>query len=250
MRSSHLARRSSGPGRGIARAAAPARPRSTSASSAGKRVIIDEKGHQDGRARHDTELARSLELGEHEHEERAGRGEGAEQHARPRALGRPPQRAIQAHRRRALLLVAVEEVDAVVDADARSTMEMNITEKMLRWPTTRVMIPIDQARLTASVPSMSTDFPTRRKASSKSAEGGRERQHGGQLAVVEGRGHLVAGDGGPAGHSRLHVRDTRHAGWRWLRGGPSIVSRFSPKLRSSRSCRTNRKSSRRSDEKK
>ena len=42
---------------------------------------------------------------------------------------------------------------------------MNITEKMLRWPTVSVMTPIDQAMLTASTISMRMGLPTRPKAS-------------------------------------------------------------------------------------
>src|SRR5437867_968821 len=45
------------------------------------------------------------------------------------------------------------------------TMEMNITEKMVRWPTVRAMIPMDHARVTASTTSMRSGLPTRQNAS-------------------------------------------------------------------------------------
>ena len=46
------------------------------------------------------------------------------------------------------------------------TMEMNITEKMVRCPTVRVTMPIDQQSVTASTPSIRIGLPTRQKASS------------------------------------------------------------------------------------
>ena len=47
------------------------------------------------------------------------------------------------------------------------TIEMKITEKIDRCPTTSVMTPIDQQRLTASVASIRIGMPTRRNASSR-----------------------------------------------------------------------------------
>ena len=49
-----------------------------------------------------------------------------------------------------------------------ATMETNITEKMLRWPTTRVTMPIDQRRLTLSTTVKSTGLITRRNATTSS----------------------------------------------------------------------------------
>ena len=45
---------------------------------------------------------------------------------------------------------------------------MNITEKIDRCPTTAVMMPIDQQRLTASVASIRIGRPTRRNATNRS----------------------------------------------------------------------------------
>src|SRR5437879_7111194 len=49
-----------------------------------------------------------------------------------------------------------------------TTIEMNITEKIDRCPTTAVMTPIDQQRLTASVASIRIGRPTRRNATNRS----------------------------------------------------------------------------------
>ena len=54
-----------------------------------------------------------------EDEERARRGEGADQHAGPGAGRGELEGLAQAAAQEDLLLVAEEEVDAVVDADAR-----------------------------------------------------------------------------------------------------------------------------------
>ena len=45
-----------------------------------------------------------------------------------------------------------------------TTIEMNMTENRVRWPTTRVTTPMDHASVIASTPSMSTGLPTRMKA--------------------------------------------------------------------------------------
>jgi hypothetical protein len=59
-----------------------------------------------------------LEIGEHEHEEAPGRREGAEQHPWARAVGGTLERLRDRRAARPFFLVAVEEIDPVVDADA------------------------------------------------------------------------------------------------------------------------------------
>ena len=76
-----------------------------------------DEGQEDGDARHDAELADPLKRGQDEHQEGPGRGDGAQHHAGPGAERGGLERPRHAGAQRALLLVAEEEVDAVVDAD-------------------------------------------------------------------------------------------------------------------------------------
>ena len=131
-----------------------------------------------------------------------------------------------------------------------TTMEMNITEKMLRWPMTSVMMPIDQARLTISVASISTGLTKRRKAPMRSSHGEHEGEDRRHLAVVEGGGHLVVRDGRAARHTRLDSGKVGRGGAAMVRRMASMVLRLSAKLPSSRRCCTNRNSQCLSEEKK
>ena len=130
-----------------------------------------------------------------------------------------------------------------------TTMEMNITEKMLRWPMTSVMIPIDHARLTVSVPISSTGLRRLRKAAMSSTmvrteariEATSLSEKALDISSFEMAGPPVtpASTPGKSGRSATMVR--RMA---------SMVLRLSVKLPSSRRCCTNRNSQCRSAEKK
>ena len=77
-----------------------------------------EPGQQDRGARDEAQLLDAAEVREHEDEEGAAGGEGADGHARARPGGGELEGLSQVAAEEDLLLVAEEEVDAVVDADA------------------------------------------------------------------------------------------------------------------------------------
>ena len=70
-------------------------------------------------ARHQAELANALERGQQEHQERARRGKRAQQDAGSRAEGGSARAQPAPLRRARALVIAEEEVDAVVDAGSR-----------------------------------------------------------------------------------------------------------------------------------
>src|ERR1700693_4006892 len=84
------------------------------------------------------------------------------------------------------------------------TMEMNITEKMVRCPTVRVTMPMDQASVTASTPSIRSGLPTRPKARRLTQSAERRKP-----AVLDRRRHLVVGHRRSPRRPRLHVGEDR-----------------------------------------
>ena len=130
-----------------------------------------------------------------------------------------------------------------------TTMEMNITEKMLRWPMTSVMIPIDQARLTTSVASISTGLTTRRNAPMRSSMVNEKARI---VATLLSSKAVAISSFEMAGPPVTPARTSGNWGWRRLMvpRRASIVPRLSAKLPSSRCCFTNRKSQCPSAEKK
>jgi hypothetical protein len=130
-----------------------------------------------------------------------------------------------------------------------TTMETNITEKMLRWPMTSVTMPMDHPRLTVSVAISSTGLTKLRKAPMSSAMVSTEARIDAtslsakavDISSFEMAGPPVtpASTSGKSGRSAAMVR--RMA---------SMVLRLSVKLPSSRRCCTNRNSQCLSEEKK
>jgi hypothetical protein len=76
-----------------------------------------EAREQDRHARDEAELLDPLELGQHEDQERAARGERAHRHRRPGPGGGQLEGLDEVAPEEDLLLVAEQDVDPVVDAD-------------------------------------------------------------------------------------------------------------------------------------
>ena len=129
-----------------------------------------------------------------------------------------------------------------------TTMEMNITEKMLRWPTTRVMIPSDQARLTASVASMQSGLTMRRKPTTRSPSVNAKARN--VATLLSSKAVTISSlemAGPPVTPARTSGKSRRRPAM--VPRMASIVPRLSAKFPSSRRCCTNRNSQCRSDEK-
>jgi hypothetical protein len=119
-----------------------------------------------------------------------------------------------------------------------TTMEMNITEKTLRCPTTSVMRPIDQPRLTASVRTMRSGVTTARNATRSSSrvsakariDASRPSSKAAPISSFERAGAPVTPARTPGNSAPRRVTAARMSRMR---------SRFSMKFPSSRRCATN-----------
>ncbi len=163
-----------------------------------------EPGEQDGRARDEAQLLHPAEVGEAQHVEGGRRRDCAEQHPGPGTSGRDLERLPEVAAEEQLLLVAEEEVDAVVDADTDDDRDEHHREQRQV---------ADDQRGHADRPAQAQREDRQHderlahpqegdeQQSQREAEG----QVGAPLAVVEGRGHLVIGQGRLAGDADVDV---------------------------------------------
>ena len=165
-----------------------------------------EPGEQDRGARDEAELLEAAEVGGHQDVERAGRGHRAQQDPGSAPPRRHLQRLAQAAAEEELLLVPEEEVDAVVDPDPDDDRDEHHREE--RQVT-------DEQRRGADGPAEAErehDEHDDRLArpcegDDQEAEGEREGQERGLLAVLEGRRHLVGGERGFSGDPHADARE-------------------------------------------
>jgi hypothetical protein len=161
-----------------------------------------EERHEDGDARHQAELANALERGQQEHQERARRGKRAQQDAGSRAEGGALERGRHRCAELALLVIAEEEVDAVVDADPDHDRDEHHREdaQVSDGQRDHPHGP-GQAHRQRRDHQDGRDHPPEGHEQEDQGEG--EGEERGELPVVQGGHHLVVGEGRRAGHARL-----------------------------------------------
>ena len=213
MPSSQMARAtSSAAGRHDRRGSAPS---GSSASSAGNSVTIERNAMKMAMPDDEAELPDALEVREHQHEERAHRGEGAQQQRGAAPLARSGEAAAATVGATELLLDSGRTVHSVVDADAHHDGDEHHREDAEVADDQRD----DAHRPRRGSPSAcaisSTGLTTLRKAPMSStmvSDGGEDRRH---LAVREGGGHLVVRDGRAARSHPPRLRGSRAGARRW-----------------------------------
>ena len=159
----------------------------------------DHEGQEDRRAGDESELANPAEVGDREQVEGDGRRQGAEQDAGPAACRRPRhgERGLAAPI--ALLVVAEQEVDPVVDTDPDDDGDEHHREDV------QVMHRKgDDSQRPAEADAEGREQQTRAEQPSEreqqQGQGEDEREDGGGPGVPGGGGQLVAEERGCAGH--------------------------------------------------